>query len=257
MGAARSLTKTPMILAIVILLLIAAGSTWGILAYVSPMARAGMDMIIAQYDTYAPEVRIVNGHAETDAEVPYFIDVPDAPGVVMVIDTREGTDQEAMKYLENAEGGFVLTRNRLITKNNTQYRIVPLKDMPDIVINSRSLADLKDRFFPVVLRFSAIGLGVYFIISKLVQALLLALIPYIGGGSENTGVTYGMAFKTTVLAMIPAALVSFIILFSGLGATLMWLGYVVTLGALLIALALSFRKKPEIALPTEHGSINP
>ena len=55
-----------------------------------------------------------------------------------------------MNYLRNAEAGLVLTQDAVVTKNNGQIRIIPLKGMPDMVLNAAMLRDIADKYLPLV-----------------------------------------------------------------------------------------------------------
>ena len=104
----------------------------------------------------------------------------------------------------------------MVTKNNGQVRIIPLKGMPDIVLNSAMLRDIADKYLPLVKPAIAIAAIIYFVIVKPVQMLILALIPFLWARSSKTPVTYGQAVKLSVFGMAPPVLLEVISDFSGM-----------------------------------------
>ena len=111
-----------------------------------------------------------------------------------------------MNYLKNAEAGLVLTQDAVVTKNNGQIRVIPLKGMPDMVLNAAMLRDIADKYLPLVKPAIAISIITYFAIVKPIQMLILALIPFFWARSAKTAVTYGQAVKLSVFGMAPPVL---------------------------------------------------
>jgi Protein of unknown function (DUF1189) len=204
-GLAGSLARVGTLPTIFVLLACAGLAALSLISLVTPAIEKAADLVMNQYDVYVPEITIENGQARIREKQPYFIDTGDSDEKgVAVIDTREGKEDDALKYLKQAGWGVVLTRDSLHTKNrNGQIRILPLKQFPDMVINSENLRTLKDEYLPLVLSVIIAALIVYFLLAKPFQALLLALIPYAAVRSYSVDLSYGQAFKIAAFCMVP------------------------------------------------------
>ncbi len=162
-----------------------------------------------------PEIKILNGKASISKQQPFLVDKLDEKYFTLIIDTRDGKQGEALNYLNNVEAGLVLTQDAVVTKNNGQIRVIPLKGMPDIVLNSATLRDLADKYLPLVKPVISISIIIYFIIVKPIQMLILALIPLIWASSAKTPISYGQALKISVFGMVPPVLLEVFCYFTG------------------------------------------
>jgi hypothetical protein len=203
MGIARSLCRTPAVVVVLVFLACVGISTWGFVHVVSPKIDSFLDRIAHGYDRYLPQITIHNGHASIKEKQPFVVSALKKEGTFAVIDTRPGKEQEALNYLKRVRRGLVLTRDNLVVKNPQQVRIFALKNLPDVVLDSKSLRTMKDRYFPDVLKIGTILLGFYFLVAKVLQILVLALIPYFGARFSANAVTYGEALKVATIAMVP------------------------------------------------------
>jgi len=183
---------------------------------VTPFVDQGVDYGIRMYDDIFPEITIRNGKASITKQQPYLIDKIDEKYFTIIIDTRDGKQGEAMNYLKNPEAGLVLTQDAVVTKNNGQIRIIPLKGMPDMVLNAAMLRDIADKYLPLVKPAIAMGVTIYFAIVKPIQMLILALIPFLWARSTKTAVTYGQGVKLSVFGMAPPVLLEVICAFTGM-----------------------------------------
>ncbi len=215
MGVTISIIRASVILVILILVVCIGLSAYITSSMVTPIVDTVVDHGIRMYDDIFPEITIRNGKASITKQQPYLIDKLDERYFTIIIDTRDGKQGEAMNYLKNAESGLVLTQDSLVTKNNGQIRIIPLKGMPDIVLNAAMLRDIADKYLPLVKPAIAIGATIYFVIVKPIQMLILALIPFLWARSTNTAVSYGQAVKLSVFGMAPPVLVEAICAFTG------------------------------------------
>lgn len=223
MAFARSICRIHWIAVVAVVVAIIAVSTWTLASLVIPRAESILDLVIDKYDAYVPEIAITGGEAFVEVEQPYFIDVGGPQNGVFVIDTGMEEAGAALEYLKDADNGMVLTKNALVIKNNRQYRILPLKDIPDFVVNGSTLRELKGRFFPLAVTIVTVCFALYYVVSKLVQVFLFALIPYLGASSQ--GATYGDGLKIAAFAMIPPVVLALIALFAGLGFWISFLTY--------------------------------
>lgn len=205
MGMARSICRMPLILVIVILALCVGLSTWGLMSSASKAIKSFVDEAAAKYDVLFPEITVKNGLASIREQQPYHIDLfgdnEAKKEVVLVVDTREGKENEAMDYLKETQSGAVLTRKTLIFKNRHQIRVIPLKDMPDTVVNSATIRELSSKYVPTLIQWAVITVLVYFFLAKPAQALLLAMIPYFAARAYEVDTTYGQSLKIAIVAM--------------------------------------------------------
>ncbi len=191
--------------------------------------------IVDKYDSFLPEIRIRDGHTSVREKQPYYVDVGD-PEVAIVIDTRDGMQKQAMDYLKEVSGGAVLTRDTLIMKNRADTRIISLKDMPDIEINSEALRDLLGKYWPLAMRLAAVLIVLYFLVVKPLQVLIFALVPYFGARFFNVPLTYGEAVKIAGIGIVLPVLLDFILSTAQLGVQGgMMLYFAVYSGVLVVA----------------------
>ncbi|MFH0823771.1 MAG: DUF1189 family protein, partial [Pseudomonadota bacterium] len=166
-------------------------SVWAFTAGLVPKAEKLLDGIIRLAASTVPEITVRNGKAAIKAEEPFHIKIPGAESVMVMIDTREGRREEILRELAEVEDGAVLTRDSIIIKNNRQTRIVPLNKEMNLVINAGTLTQLKKTYFPTVVAVVTGAAGVYFLLAKLLQALLMALVPYVVGERSSEPLSYG------------------------------------------------------------------
>lgn len=201
----------PVILVIAVLVVCAGLSTWGLMTTATKGVKYFVNEAVSKYDILFPEITIKEGQASIREKQPYFVDIfggkPKNKDLVLVIDTREGKEKEAMDYLKDAQSGAVLTRTTMIFKNQHKTQMVPLKGIRDIVINSATIKDLSTKFLPTLIQWAAIIIVFYFLLVKPAQALLLAMIPYFAARSYGADTTYGQSLKIAILAMpVPVVL---------------------------------------------------
>jgi hypothetical protein len=208
MGVTKSLVKMPAILVALSIGLCVGLSSLGVVWWAGPKARSLMTTAISHYDAYLPEITIQDGKASIKKPQPYYVDFGQKSEPLVVIDTREGHDNDALTYLKDVKTGFVLTRDTIVTKNDGQIRVIPLKEMRDLVLNSQSLQSLADTYWPAFEKVSAGAAVTYFVFAKPFQVLILALIPYGWARAARAALTYGQAFKIAAFCMIPPVLVN-------------------------------------------------
>jgi hypothetical protein len=216
MGVTISIIRAPVILVILVLVVCIGLSAYITSSMVTPIIDTVVDHGIGMFDDIFPEITIRHGKASITKQQPYLIDKIDEKYFTIIIDTRDGKQGEAMNYLKNVGAGVVLTQDAVVTKNNGQIRIIPLKGMPDIVLNAAMLRDIADKYLPLVKPVIAIAAIIYFAIVKPIQMLILALIPFLWARSTKTAVTYGQAVKLSVFGMAPPVLLAVICAFTGM-----------------------------------------
>jgi hypothetical protein len=206
MGMTRSLIKTSGLIVALILVGCSLLTAWAFISYVKPKVGTIFDQIVSKYDAFLPEIVLRNGHASIRGPQPYFIDTRGEKDLALVIDTREEKQKDGLDYLKDVANGVVLTRDTLITKQEGQIRIIPLKGMPDFELNSRTLQELAARYAPQATGIALGAVIAYYLAVKLFQVLILALVPYLALRSYKVPLRYGEALKVAVFCMIPPVL---------------------------------------------------
>jgi hypothetical protein len=256
MSKARLICRLPVVIILLVLLGTIALSSIVAVFVTTPRIETLVMTAVEKYDTYLPEIRIRDGHASIREKQPNFVDLGDKE-LAAVIDTREGKQKEGLDYLKDVSAGFVLTRDTVIIKNSQQVRIIPLKDMPDFVVNSATLRDLVDQYWPLAMRVTAVLVVLYFLFAKPFQVLMFALIPYFGARFYKLPLTYGEALKISVIALIPPVLLDVTLTVAEIGVHGEFMLYLALYVALLIIACVSLVK----GRPGESGDrpqeINP
>jgi hypothetical protein len=210
-----AIIRTPTLAALGVIAVCAVFCTVGAYQYWTPKVDAVAAHIAKSYDDFMPEVTISNGKASIKKQQPYFVEQLEDEHVTVVIDTRENKLPEALGYLKNAETGVALTRETIVIKTSEGMRMIPLKGFPDMVLNSGLLLDIVDQYLPMVFRVAAVVAAIYFLIAKLVHALILALVPFLWARYSSASLTYRQAFKIASFAMIPPVMLDLFQYFSG------------------------------------------
>jgi len=218
MGIARLMVRTHGLVAALIVVVCIGVSSWGLMSALVPKAKQVLEGVAEQYDTYLPEIAIKNGHASVRVEQPFRLDALAKEGVFVAIDTREGKLKDALNYLKDAKTGLVLTRDSLVVKNENQIRILPLKDFPDMTVNSAEIRAVIEKYLPTMVQWVWVLVITYFLFAKPIQLLILGMIPYFGARSYSVDLTYGEALKISSLAMVPPVLLD--VLLNLLGTSL-------------------------------------
>ncbi len=216
MGISRSIIRIPAIVALLVAGLCVGLSTWGLISWGTPLVKHMLQVVVKGYDKYLPEITIQDGHASIAHPQPYFVELGKKGEAPIVIDTRQGHESDALDYLKDAKGGFVLSRESLFVKQNGQIRVIPLKDFPDLVLNSASLAEYVETYAPRIISAAAVAVAIYYLLAKTFQILIFALIPYGFSRSCPLPATYGQALKLTIFAMFIPVLVNFFLDLAGI-----------------------------------------
>ncbi len=201
---ARILAATGKLPAIILLLLITA-VTWSTIHSGGPQLSDLVFQNIVRYDRLFPEITIHEGTASVKGEQPIRVDTKD-PNFIIVIDTREDQVNSYPDYLKNADFGAVLTKTNLVIKNDSRIQMIPLKEAPDFVVNSKNLESLAKQFqYPVGAGLRAF-VALYFLIAKPLQMLFMAVIALFVARILSLSLTFGEACKLAVIGMIPPVL---------------------------------------------------
>ncbi len=255
MGTARDICRIPVIVVVLVLLACAGLSAWGLYAWFWPKVETVLEHVADKYDALLPEITIRDGKATIREQQPHFIDIGEKD-LAFVIDTRENKQKDALDYLKDVSTGAVLTKDSIITKSQGQIRIIPFKGLPDLVINSHNLKALLAEYLPTVTRLFILVIILYFLVVKPLQAIILALLPYLVARSYSAALTYGEAIKLSALAMAPPVVLDLFLDLSGINIPMPFIIYFALYIALLIlAVRDLVHSKPLQAGPST--SINP
>jgi hypothetical protein len=241
---ARWITGTPAVLSVLVLFACALLSALGLLWFTIPKIDSLLNRLVQKYDTMLPEITIRNGHASIRDKQPFVIDIGEKD-VALVIDTREGKENEALDHVKNAEVGAVLARDKIVIKNRGEIRIVPLADAPDVVVNAHNIQSVVDQYRPTVFTLGAALAVFYFFFMKSLQVLLLGLIPYFGARVYAAPLTYGEALKISTMAMIPPVLFDLFLYATGVRIPAAYVIYFVLYIGVLVLAVRNWGREPE------------
>lgn len=212
-GVTPSIIRTPTVAAFAVIGACIVLSAVGATSYWSPRVERLVQHVVTAYDDVMPEITIRNGKASIRKPQPYFVDRFD--DLTVVIDTRDTKLPDAVAYLKETEFGLVLTQSAVLLKSSEGIRMFSLKGLPDMVLNSATIQELAEHYLPMLVRVGAILAAVYFLVVKLFQAMILALVPLFWARHWSVLLTYGESFKIAAFAMVPPVLLDLFQLFTG------------------------------------------
>ena len=216
MRLTRSICAAPTVVIVLVVCACIVVSSWGLTAYTVPAARDFLETMAAKYDSLFPEITIRNGQASIREKQPYIVEGLGDKDLLLMVDTREGQVPLVLDQLQKVSTGAVLTRDSIVIKNQREIRFIPLKDLPDMVINSTHIQDFLGEYLPRVIRWITVAIVLYFLFAKPLQILLLALIPYLAARSYSVELSYGQALKLTSVAMIVPVVLEFVLDMAGI-----------------------------------------
>lgn len=236
MGIARSICIMNKGALVVIVLACVVVSVMSVVWGVFPRLENGMIALVAKYDAIFPEITIRNGHASIREKQPHFLDSFDQKDLLVVMDTRPESQNEAMNYLKGAKVGAVLTARTIIIKNDQEVRIVPLQDLPDMVLNSQNIRSSLEEFIPRITLWATILVVIYFTMAKSVQVFIMALLPFWGSQFYGEPLPYVQAIRMAAAGMIVPVCVDFVAVFLGIGIfSRIFIYFMVYIGVLILA----------------------
>lgn len=253
--SARAIAKSPAWISFLVLFACIALSAGSLLWVAVPALDSLLAKVAEKYDERLPEITLKDGHASIRGKQPFVVDLGDEKDVALVIDTREGTEKEALERLKSVQVGAVLTRNSIVAKSQGEVRIISIAGLPDMVINGGTIQEAIEHYRPTALMAGAVLVFLYFCFAKLVQALFFGLIPYFGARVYAIPLTYGESLKIAIMAMLPIVLLLCLIDVAGIHLPAGSVAYfAVYVGLLVLAVR---DLKQQTALPTNSFGINP
>ncbi len=202
--------------------------------WVFPKMERGIIRLAEKYDAYLPEITIQGGQASIKEKQPYYIENLMRNGLVLVIDTTVSSYDDAKKYLKNASRGVVLTRSSILNKEGDEIKMFSLAQLPDMVINSDNITKAIESIRPIFKTWGLLFLAVFFMVSKLLQALTLAAIPFFAVRLYRQSMTFGEAFRITAISMTVPVGINLFLSFWELSIVNLVLAYYVTFIATIV-----------------------
>ncbi|MCX5862329.1 MAG: DUF1189 family protein [Deltaproteobacteria bacterium] len=247
MSVARSICTMRGGVLVTVILSCVAVSVLSVVLSVFPKVEKLLTTAAGKYDAIFPEITIHNGHASIRERQPHFLEDFGENELVWVIDTRDGSQNEAANYLKGAKSGAVLTGGTVIIKNDGEIRIISLKDVPDMVLNSENIKSTIEELLPQLTRWGIIVIAIYFTMVKTIQAIVLALIPYWGARYYSVPMTYAEAVKIAVVGMIPPVLLDFVNDLFGAGISTSVFVYFISYVAVMVVASMNLFRDSRLA----------
>jgi hypothetical protein len=163
------------------------------------------NQIAVFYEKNLPEIKIQEGQVHADIPMPYIVDIPHKPGMVVIIDTT-GT----INNLDDYEKGFLITKNQLSVKdirffnNSGVTQTYDLSEVNDLTINPGEIQGMQQNIPPILFPILLIILYLYRVVGTTIQVLIFGLL---GRAiyKKRTGneIEFKNASKLAMIAIIP------------------------------------------------------
>lgn len=252
MRITRTLCEVKPVWVILVLAATSVVSAWGLVHHLGSKIDRLWTHAADTYDEYLPEITIKEGKASIRKQQPYRVPGLAGQHFVAVIDTRPGHERDVLQYLAEAPDAAVLTRDAAWIKNKRQTRSFPLKEFPDMTVDSATIASLKDDYFSLLMRVLGVCAGFYFLCAKLLQASLFAFVAFSVTRSSVSPPPYGRIFKIAVFALVPPSCMDLIMGMIGLSISSGFALYFFLYGAILVLTSVDLRN-----MIKEHGESFP
>jgi len=175
--------------------------TWLVAARVGQVVRR----LLPEVDKI-PSITFKNGEASSSVEQPWLRRIGEQNGksVVLIIDTTSTLDG----FRDDQCGAFLMKRDLLVRgcEAESHERSISLRRVPDGTVGPQRLREwlIKARWL-IPLVFAALAL-VWFVLLKLLQALLLTSIASLATRSRKRPLTFGELYAVGAYALGPAVL---------------------------------------------------
>ncbi len=207
-GAIRRMSPVGML---VIVLGCGALNSWGLVTRGLPPLATPVGQFAAMYDSVLPEITFRDGKPSIKEKQPYFVDAFGLKNLALVIDTREISLASLLNDLSKVKNGVVLARETVVVKVGTQIRILPLPQIPDMVLNSSTITQFLQKRSSQVTKSLAVLIIIYGLAAILLQILILGLVFYYASRLSSASLTYGESFRVASVTMILFMLSNFFI----------------------------------------------
>ena len=246
----------PAIVAVIVFLICVGLSTWNIVSFYEPKVEKFLDYAIGQYDTMMPEITIEKGKAHIKNKQPIYLNDDPEKGAIVVFDTRPEAQKEILDRAKESDKFIALTQDYFIAKDGPQNRILPLKNIPDMTVNAELLDKFMNEFYPTVVIWSTIAVGIYYLVAKIIQILIMALLFYLITQRSTVLATYGQSFKiATFCLIIPVAMDMYLSRLT-IGFAVSWSAYFVIYLAVMAIAYWDYLNEPQRPMDLQ-APINP
>jgi len=196
---------------LVIVLGCGALNSWGLVTRGLAPLTTPVGQFAAMYDSVLPEITFRDGKPSIKEKQPYFVDAFGLKNLALVIDTREISLASLLNDLSKVKNGVVLARETIVVKVGTQIRILPLPQIPDMVLNSSTITQFLQKRSSQVTKSLAVLIVIYGLAAILLQILILGLVFYYASRLGSASLTYGESFRVASVTMILFMLSNFFI----------------------------------------------
>jgi len=208
-GLIEAIRHMSAVTTLVIVLGCGALSSWGLVTRGLPALATSVGQLAAMYDAVFPEITFRDSKPSIRETPPYFVHAFSVKNLAIVIDNRETRLASLLNNLSNVKYGAVLARETVVVKIGGQTRILPLTQIPDMVLNSRIIEQFLRERFSQVTKYVALLIVLYGMAVKLLQILILGFAFYYSSRLYSISMTYGESFKVASVTMIFLMLLNF------------------------------------------------
>lgn len=187
---------------LVIVLGCGALNSWGLVTRGLPAPATPVGRFAALYDSVLPEITFRDGKPSIREKLPYFVGALGLINTALVIDPREISLASLLNDLSKFKNGVVLARETIVIKFDKQIRILPLPQIPDMVLNSSTISQFLQKRSSQVTKSLAVLNVMYGLAVVLLQILILGLVFYYASRLGSASLTYGESFRVASVTMI-------------------------------------------------------
>ena len=208
-GLIESIRRMSAVGTLVIVLGCGALSSWGLVTRGLPALATSLGQLAAMYDAVFPEITFRDSKPSIREKPPYFVHAFSVKNLAIVIDNRETRLASLLNDLSNVKYGAVLARETIVVKIGGQTRILPLPQIPDVVLNSRIIEQFVRERLSQVTKYLVLLIVLYALAVKLLQILILGCAFYYASRLCPISMRYGESFKVASVTMILLVLLNF------------------------------------------------
>lgn len=184
----------------------------------------------ARFTQQIPGIKIRKGEVSTDVTTPYFIKADDGTPLVIIDTTGQ------YESLDKTSAPFLLTKNKIHTRNQQQTRIYDLSGVESFDFDRTRaeswLQTARTWLVPVIF-----PLGVVFsFVFRAIQILIYAAVGLVFAQISNTKLSYQTLMRLAAVSLTPVLVLNLIFEFVPLRIPGRWLiGILIALGYLFFA----------------------
>jgi hypothetical protein len=168
------------------------------------------DRIAVFYRKNLPEIRVEKGKVQADIPMPYIVEIPEKPGMVVIIDTTGD-----ITSLDDYDRGLLIGSSRLSIKNlrlfnnNKFTQTYDLSEIGDFTVNHDQIRIMQQNIPPILFPALLLIIYGYRVIGTTIQVLIFALLGQaIYKKRRNGKLRFRDASKLAMVAIIPALIIT-------------------------------------------------